>query len=122
MLARIIPLKPERIYNVIFEDTFNADVADHPRADDLIDETDSDLGILERYLPREKITKVHSDKGIDIWRYKPGTDKALRVLYWPDGKDRHVLMTIPRSTDYRRTDLDTAVHRALSAKAAKSES
>lgn len=116
MLARTIRLKPGRLYTVIFHDSFLAEIATHPKGDELLVEIDRDLSISERDLRRNAITKVHEAHGVALYRYKPTTDRDIRILYSPRGRRRDVVMAIPRSTDYRRSDLDAAVRRALGRK------
>jgi len=113
ILGRIIPLKPEKVYKVIFDETFLGEIADHPKVDELLEEIDGDLSVAEKHLARDTVTKVHEERGVQIWRHKPGTDKQVRILYSPQGKERWVVDSIPRRTDYRRNDLNTAIKRVL---------
>lgn len=115
MFARMIPLKRERIYTVLFDDGFLQEIARHPRADEILEELDRDLSISERHLPRDTVKKVYSKHGIDIWRHKGGADKDLRTLFSAHDRERLVVVAIPRKTDHRTSDLEAAARRVLAA-------
>ncbi|MDQ1446965.1 MAG: hypothetical protein QOI20_3429 [Acidimicrobiaceae bacterium] len=116
MLARRIPLAPPPAYEVRFHAAFIDEIAAHPHAEALLEEIAHDLAISEKHLRRGAVTKVASKHGVDLWRFKPNTDHAIRILYSPQGNVREVVMAIPRSTDYRASDLDAAIGRILGLK------
>lgn len=112
MLAgRSIKLDPAPVYDVRFHPAFIDELADHPKADSLLDEIGHDLSIAENHLRKGAITKIREQHGVALYRYKPSTDREIRILYAPQGRRRDVVMSIPRSSDYRKASLETAIRR-----------
>jgi hypothetical protein len=109
MLARRIPLKPKPRYEVRFHPAFLDELADREDAEALLEEIAHDLSIPE--LRRGAITKVRESHGIALYRYKPRSDRATRILFSPHEQFRDVVMAIPRSSDYRASDLEAAIRR-----------
>ncbi len=112
LTSRSINLDPDPVNEVRFHSAFVDEMDDHPLAEALLDEIQHDLAISPLHLRRDAITKVKEKHGVSLYRYKPTTGRAIRILYAPHGNRRDVVMAIPRSSNYRKADLEAAIRRA----------